>query len=126
MFDDSEAALDSLLGRAAWEEPDPQMIRRLTLVLDGREEAPLAPAASLLEVPAEKIPHAAAERSAAADPVPHVTRIPIMRFMTAIAACLLLAIGIAWMMVRRASWPGAVTVSKIERPLPGRAPTPME
>ena len=43
MFDDSEAALDALLARAAWDTPDEQMAERLKGLILAEELTPSPP-----------------------------------------------------------------------------------
>lgn len=136
MFDDSEAALDALLARASWDRPDEQMTERLKALVVAGEDLQEAPAempvvtwasgpwgdpshepdARVTVVPVEVKPQNLSRRRR---PIP---------FFLAMAACLLLAIGAAFLLVHRAMKPTIVaTIPPVDiNSLPGRAPTPME
>src|SRR5437763_14134686 len=101
MFDDSEAALDALLARAAWETSDEQMAERLKALVLGEAE---------VEQPVEETPTATwaagSCENASHGPEARVTEMPLdvkpqkflrqhraIPFFVAMAACLVLAIG---------------------------------
>jgi hypothetical protein len=134
MFDDSEAALDALLSRAVWEAPDEQMVQRLkALVVD--EQLSPSPRYSGERGEERAVAELRISPSRATSPSPLGTgqrermraRRPIP-FFVGLAACLLFAIGAAFLLVHRAMKPTTIA-SKAPvdiNSLPGRAPTPME
>jgi hypothetical protein len=141
IFDDGEAALDALLGQAQWEEP--AMTERLTaLIVDSAVPLPAAPV-PVAQVELEAIcstgfqpvsapVHGLETRATEDAPLILVPRTQSSRFnwrVLALAACMVLSFGVAWMLVQRALKPqtNVVVVTKsVEKSLPGREPNPYE
>jgi hypothetical protein len=179
MFDDAEAALDGLLGQAAWETPDPQLLQRLTALVQeqpvlaheqaceqevlAHEQEELAHEQPDLVYELPKLVH---KQTELVDEQPQLARkqeqLPVtwdsgpcpdldprrearvtdrpplplrsarsvqtraFKFIAAMAACVILAMGLAWMLVRSITRPDPVPVIASNLDLPGRPATPME